>query len=196
MKQHKHILCAAFLFGLMLSLALPAFASGGSASDPLVTQSWVEQELERQFAPLEAELQQLRQEAYRRFGVNIVLTIGSRQAGVNGSSVTLDAAPRIEGAGYTMVPIRFIAESIGVSVEWLAETRQILFSDGTQSMLLTVGSTTAEIDGESYTMPCAPLIDAAGGRTLVHIRFVAEAFGCALDWEPKDGRTETVYVTK
>ena len=43
---------------------------------------------------------------------------------------------------------------------------------------------------------CVFYTDAAGGRTLVHIRFVAEAFGCALDWEPKDGRTETVYVTK
>lgn len=196
MKQRKRMLFLALLLCLTLCCALPAAASGGSASDPLVTKGWVDDYVTQQFAPLKAELQELKQQARGRYGVNLVLTIGGMTASVNGASVALDAAPRIAGAGYTLVPIRFIAESIGIDVEWLAETRQVRFSDGSKTMLLTIGSTTAYLDGTAYTMPCAPLIDTTGGRTLVHIRFVAEAFGCTLDWEPKAGRTETVYVTK
>jgi hypothetical protein len=34
------------------------------------------------------------------------------------------------------------------------------------------------------------------GRTMVPLRFVAEALGAEVDWEPKDGKTEKVFITK
>lgn len=202
MKKPTLILIFSLLLGLTLSLSLPAAAGGGSAADPLLSASWVDAYIERQFAPLEEELRQLREEYLAAHGVSIVLTIDSPRVRVNGAEQVLDVAPRIvtdaAGGGYTMVPVRFVAESIGINVEWLNETRQVKFYDQSQTMLLTVGSTAAQINGRGYTLPCAPIIDnsLSEGRTLVHVRFVAEAFGCSLDWEPKDSRTETVYISK
>lgn len=49
---------------------------------------------------------------------NIVLTIGQQSAAVNGVDKTIDAAPFISATGRTMLPLRFIAENLGHSVNW------------------------------------------------------------------------------
>jgi hypothetical protein len=49
---------------------------------------------------------------------SIVLTIGNREATVNGVKKTLDNSPFITDTGRTMVPLRFVAENIGYSVKW------------------------------------------------------------------------------
>lgn len=48
------------------------------------------------------------------------LTVGSRQANVNGRTVTLDAAPRIIG-GSTLVPLRFVGETLGADVNYRSQ---------------------------------------------------------------------------
>lgn len=50
-------------------------------------------------------------------GRNISLRIGSQQATVNGQSQTIDVAPFLIGSR-TLVPLRFIAQSLGASVDW------------------------------------------------------------------------------
>lgn len=54
----------------------------------------------------------------------IILTVGSTQALVNGQAVTLEVAPQIVN-DRTMVPLRFIAEALGGTVEWDAATRTV-----------------------------------------------------------------------
>jgi len=56
---------------------------------------------------------------------NIVLTIGSITAMVNGVKTTLDVAPKILPTGRTVVPVRFISESIGAKVDWNSTTRMV-----------------------------------------------------------------------
>lgn len=55
---------------------------------------------------------------------NIRLTIGSTQADVNGSMVSLDSAAEIMN-GATLVPLRFLSESLGANVEWQQENRLV-----------------------------------------------------------------------
>ncbi|MFY9174471.1 MAG: stalk domain-containing protein [Peptococcia bacterium] len=55
---------------------------------------------------------------------NVQLVIGSKTAYVNGKATTLDV-PAMIVEGRTMVPLRFIGESLGASVEWSGESRQI-----------------------------------------------------------------------
>jgi hypothetical protein len=43
-------------------------------------------------------------------------------------------------------------------------------------------------------MDVAPFIQ--DGRTFVPVRFIGEAFGAELDWEPKDAATEKVFITR
>ena len=90
-----------------------------------------------------------------------------------------------------MVPIRFIAESLGITVEWLSSTNQVMFTDGSKRVLLTAGTKDAAINGVVRTMGYASFIE--NQRTYVHIRFVAEAFDCKVDWSQADKK---VTVTR
>ena len=40
--------------------------------------------------------------------------------------IELDVAPFIVNDGYTLVPVRAIAEALGANVEWVEETQQVL----------------------------------------------------------------------
>jgi N-acetylmuramoyl-L-alanine amidase len=55
---------------------------------------------------------------------NILLTIDSKVASVNGTSTTLEE-PAINVAGNTLVPARFVAEQLGLQVEWNDATRSV-----------------------------------------------------------------------
>ncbi len=57
-------------------------------------------------------------------GRSISLHIGSTQATVNGQTQYLDVAPFIVGAR-TLVPLRFIAQSLGAVVNWNNNTRTV-----------------------------------------------------------------------
>lgn len=50
--------------------------------------------------------------------------INSKIVQVNENLLTMDIAPKIVN-GYTMVPIRFISETLGMNVSWQNETRKI-----------------------------------------------------------------------
>jgi endonuclease YncB( thermonuclease family) len=54
----------------------------------------------------------------------VILTIGNRQATVNGNSVSLDVPPAVIG-GRTMVPVRFIADGLGARATWDAHLRTV-----------------------------------------------------------------------
>jgi len=52
----------------------------------------------------------------------ILLTIGSQEAYVNGEKIMLDV-PAMIIEGRTMVPLRFISESMNATVEWTEKLR-------------------------------------------------------------------------
>lgn len=177
------LLTVALLFGFCLSFAFTAAATPGSSADPLVSRSWVTEYVEQRCAELERQLQELKNAVANGpvDGVNIVLYIGDVTATVNGQATLLDAAPEIKGVGYTMVPLRFVSESLGYQVEWDDDTRSVTLTEGGHTLKLTIGSTAAVVDGQAYTMGYAPYIE--NSRTMVHIRFVAEAVDCQVDWD-------------
>jgi len=53
-------------------------------------------------------------------------------------------------------------------------------------IILTIGSTTALAEGREVELDVAPRIE--NGRTLVPIRFVAEALGCRVEWDQEHKR--------
>jgi len=67
-------------------------------------------------------------------GRAIQLHIGSTSATVNGQTHTMDVAPFIVGSR-TLVPIRFISESLGANVDWSDNTRTVTITSngGTQT---------------------------------------------------------------
>lgn len=59
----------------------------------------------------------------------VQLHIGDRQALVNGNTVMLDVPPRIV-RGSTMVPLRFVSESLGANVQWVATDNLVAITTG------------------------------------------------------------------
>jgi len=57
----------------------------------------------------------------------IKLKIDSKTAYKNGKSFNLDAAPMIKN-GRTLVPVRFVSESLGMNVNWDSETRTVVLN--------------------------------------------------------------------
>lgn len=62
-------------------------------------------------------------------GRSISLTIGSTQATVGGQPETLDVAPFIVGAT-TFVPLRFVSQALGASVNWNDSTSTVTIAGG------------------------------------------------------------------
>ena len=58
-------------------------------------------------------------------GKEIVLTIDSKNALVNGQTTEIDSAPKIVLPGRTFVPLAFISETLGAKVNWNPDLRQI-----------------------------------------------------------------------
>jgi len=58
-------------------------------------------------------------------GKEIMLDIGKPVAFINGDKLLLQAAPEIKN-GRTFVPVRFIAEAFGATVEWNSKEQKIL----------------------------------------------------------------------
>ena len=59
---------------------------------------------------------------------NISLIIGEKTATVDGKVVELDV-PSVETNGRTLVPLRFVSESLGFDVKYIATTEQILITN-------------------------------------------------------------------
>ena len=121
----------------------------------------------------------------------LVLTIGADIVSVNGKATSIDAAPEIV-ASRTFVPMRFISESFGATVEWLAETQGITITLGDHTVGLQIGNATAVIDGTIVCLPAAPYIK--NGRTMVPLRVISEAFGGDVVWDPASRTITITYL--
>lgn len=107
---------------------------------------------------------------------------------VNGETVSLDVAPAMR-QGWIFVPLRGIFEKMGAVVIFNPVTRTVFARKGGRTVELKVGKDRAKINGRVYLM-IVPAIELSG-RTLVPLRFVSEALGASVDWNPSSA---AVYV--
>ncbi len=123
--------------------------------------------------------------ALQRIDKAIALQVGSPFARANGKDVKIDkdnlfVAPYIDG-DKTMVPLRFIAEQLGLEVSYSHEDGKISITGGSDSMEFIIDSTEAKKNGEKVTLSKAPVI--SGDRTLVPLRDLSELFGKKVFWD-------------
>src|SRR6056297_1740583 len=110
---------------------------------------------------------------------DISITPGEEIATVDGEEVVLDVPAKIIN-DRTMVPIRFVAESMGFFVEWDAENRTVIIGEDSQ-ILLPIESTTATVGGVEVELDSPAVIE--NDRTLVPVRFVSENLGAKVSWD-------------
>jgi hypothetical protein len=58
-------------------------------------------------------------------GTEIVLTVGSDEVLVNGQALTLDCPVELLPPGRSFLPLRFVSETLGATVDWDANTQGI-----------------------------------------------------------------------
>lgn len=58
-------------------------------------------------------------------GTEILMTIDSKDITVNGETKVLEV-PAMIISGRTMIPVRFVSEVLGYTVEWDGETRTVI----------------------------------------------------------------------
>jgi len=123
----------------------------------------------------------------------IKLTIGQTGASVDGGLYTLDAAPYVNTqVERTLVPVRFVSEALGAGVDWNPETGQVTITDKGKEIILTPGSTSVLVNGQTTAIDCAPET-LPPGRTFIPIRFVSETLGAKVDYNAETGE---VTITK
>ncbi len=125
----------------------------------------------------------------------LVLTIGKTDVKAFGSDKTMDSAPIIKN-NRTMLPARFIAESLGAKVTWNGKKREVTIKGKNGkgqdvTILLYIDSDIAYVNGKKVKLDSPAFIE--NGRTFTPLRFVAEELGANVEWIAEDKK---VVITK
>ena len=124
----------------------------------------------------------------------VVMSIGSNEIIVNSTKVVIDAAPIISN-NRTFVPFRALAEAFGANVAYDEATQAVTAELNGAKVVMTIGSATYTVNGAEKTADVAPFIN--GSRTMVPVRFAAEAFGITVTpTYDENGATADVLFAK
>ncbi len=112
---------------------------------------------------------------------------------VNGTNVVMDQSPIIEN-GRTLVPLRAVAEALGCSVVWDANTKTASFSMGDVMAIVTVGNDYIVVGDGVYNenVPVDSPAVIVNSRTMIPLRALSEGFGYNVEW---DAATRTVNIS-
>lgn len=92
-----------------------------------------------------------------------------------------DAKPFIDpSTSRTMIPIRFVSEKLGASVEWDGAKQTVIMTKEGKQITLKIGEKKATVSGKQITFDAAATLQ--NNRTFVPLRFVSEAYGAKVDW--------------
>ncbi|MCL6576977.1 copper amine oxidase N-terminal domain-containing protein [Kyrpidia sp.] len=128
-------------------------------------------------------------------GSNVAtFTVGSTTYTVNGQQQTMDVAPYLKNDGRVMLPVRFVANALGVSddsIIWNQNDKSVTIFKGGSVVKMTLGSNTLIVNGTAVQMDVAPELY-NDGRVMLPIRWVGQALNANISW---DQATQTVTVT-
>ena len=124
----------------------------------------------------------------------VVMSIGANKIVVNSDVKVIDCAPVVEN-NRTFVPFRALIQAFGAEVAYDEATQKVTAELNGVTVVMTIGSAEYTVNGEVKTADVAPFIK--DSRTMVPVRFVAEAFG--INVTPvygEDGATVDVLFAK
>lgn len=106
-----------------------------------------------------------------------------------GHIIKFDTDPVIEN-DTTLVGFRAILEALGAEVKWNEESRTVTAVKENTTIVLTIDSNTALVNGETKSLLAAPRI--IGSSTMVPVRFISEQLGMKVGWDEK---TRLITIT-
>ncbi|MDD3021252.1 MAG: copper amine oxidase N-terminal domain-containing protein [Alphaproteobacteria bacterium] len=139
--------------------------------------------------------------AYKKVigNANFVLQIGSNVLGYDDNHIDSHGIPRfwdyidpnnrnvtpIIRNETTMIPVRVMVEAFGGAVNYDATTKTVTCTYEDTVVTMVINSKTAVVNGTAteITEPATVI----NGRTMIPLRFLAEAFGAEVEWTGVDG---------
>ncbi len=115
----------------------------------------------------------------------INMNIGSREYKVNKENRIMDTELFTEN-GRTMVPLRFLIEGLGGSVDWNDEEMKAVMEYAGNHIEIPIGSENIIVNGAEQPVDSPAMLK--DERTFVPVRFVAEALGMKVSYRPLDER--------
>ena len=117
---------------------------------------------------------------------------------LNGKAEVMDSAPFIDGSDRTMLPVRVIANALGIAndkITWDDATKTAAFTraDGVV-VSCTVGSNVIKVGEEEVVIDTVPVI--VNDRIYLPMRALFNAFNVSDENIIWDGETRTVTVKK
>ena len=100
-----------------------------------------------------------------------------------------DVSPMIIG-DRTLVPFRAIFEALGMTVEWDNDRRVAIGTKDNLVIEIPIDSVIVFVNGEPIELEVPAIL--YNDRTLVPLRFIAEASGAEVEW---DDDTRTVLIS-
>lgn len=125
--------------------------------------------------------------AYKYLGMLYHNAKGDNQPHIyaNGQEIQSDVSPIIEN-GRTLVPLRAIANAIGISdsnINWDSSSHTVTINYNNQMIQLPVNSSTVTVNGMAQKIDVPAQIK--NSRTMVPIRFISDIFGRQVNWYPE-----------
>ncbi|MGE7692263.1 copper amine oxidase N-terminal domain-containing protein [Lysinibacillus sp. NPDC097214] len=97
---------------------------------------------------------------------------------IDGVVVTTDVAPETKN-NRTMVPLRVISENLGATVNW--KDSKVTLTNNKMQITLQPNSNTVIKNGKTELLDVKPYLK--NNRLFVPIRFIAETFGCQVNYQ-------------
>ena len=142
----------------------------------------VKEEKEEEKKPVEERTPQV-------FEASATINVGSNVFTKVNKNVTtthqMDVAAYVKN-GRVMLPLRYVAEALGLQVSWVPETKTVIIWDLTQRVEIPIKSNKIIVNGVTYTSDVKPEIK--NSRTMLPIANVARALGLIdgsdIIWDP------------
>src|SRR5450830_73848 len=121
------------------------------------------------------------------------LRVGSRAMYVDGQFSTVEATPIILNSR-TLLPIRAVVEATGGTIAWNASAQRTTIVRKGTTVELWIGKNVATLNGQAVNIDSDPKVVPIimSGRTLLPLRFVAEALALGIQW---NATTEAITIT-
>ncbi len=111
---------------------------------------------------------------------------------INGKEILFpDQQPYINKNQRTMVPVRFVSESLGARVGWNNTTKTATIMKGDKTIMLSIGSNKAIVNGKSVEFDTRA--EFKNDRNMVPLRFISEVLGAKVVW---NSTTRTVDISQ
>lgn len=115
---------------------------------------------------------------------NVITVHGEKVKNINNAVVINDC---------TMVPIRDIAEALGLGIIWFQDTKTMVLWNDEFEFRAQIDNINAQINGRETTLTQAPRLE--DGYTYLPLRNVSEVVNAEVVWDSKSGNTD-IYPNK